>query len=207
MILVEQNFESVKSLVEATDNGGKKTYLVGTFMESEQKNRNGRIYQRSDLEKASQKINEAAKLGRHILGHCDHPSHLEIKLDEVAIKLVEARMDGNNVWCKAEVLDSVPKGQILKALIDNGIQVGVSSRGSGQLNESNGRVSNYNFVTVDVVSQPSALNAYPETLREQLEMHKRGEILTDLAEAQIHDPLAQKYFQIEIKKFIESIKG
>jgi hypothetical protein len=144
-------------------------------------------------------------LARHILGSLDHPSHLEIKLDEVAIKLVEARMNGNDVWCKAEILESVPKGQILKALVDSGINVGVSSRGSGQVNESTGRVSNFNFVTVDVVSQPSAINAYPETVMEQLQMYKRGDIVTDLAEAVINDDMAQKYFQMEMKKFIENI--
>ena len=205
MILVEQNFENVQTLVEAVG-GKKKTYLAGTFMESEQKNRNGRIYERSDLDKAVSKINDSAKLNRHILGALDHPSHLEIKLDEVAIKLTEAKMDGNNVWCKAEVLESVPKGQILKALLESGIQVGVSSRGSGQVNESNGRVSNFNFVTVDVVSQPSAINAYPETIQEQLEWYKRGDVVNDLAEAVIHDNMAQRYFQMEMKKFIDSIK-
>jgi hypothetical protein len=207
MILIENNFDGVEALVESVEGGKKKTYLTGTFMESERKNRNGRIYETSDLEKAVHKINDASKVNRHILGHMDHPSHLEIKLDEVAIKLVEARMDGKNVWAKAEVLEAVPKGQILKGLLESGVQVGVSSRGTGQVNESTGRVSNFNFVTIDVVSQPSAIGAFPQTIQEQLEMYKRGEVVNDLAEAVIHDKHAQWYFQQEMKKFIDHIRS
>lgn len=205
MILIEQTFDGVETLVESSGNS-KKTYLAGTFMESGRKNRNGRVYKKTCLEVAANKINDAASIGRHILGHIDHPSHLQIQLDEVAIKLTEARMVGNNVWCKAEVLEGVPKGQILKGLLDAGIQVGVSSRGSGQVNESTGLVESFNFVTVDVVSQPSA-NAYPETIQEQLEMYKRGHLVNDLAEAVIHDKAAQKYFVAEMAKFIGTLRA
>lgn len=205
MILTEQIFDGVSAVTESVGGDKKKTYLVGTFMESEQKNRNGRIYNKSDLVKATDKINEAASLSRHILGALDHPSHLDIKLDEVAIKLVEAKMQNNDVWCKAEVLEGVPKGQILKSLLESGIQVGVSSRGSGSVNESTGRVSNFNFVTVDVVSQPSAINSFPQTIREHLENYQRGGIVGDLAEAVIHDRKAQEYFQREMAKFIQSL--
>jgi hypothetical protein len=208
MILIEQNFDQVDTLVESVDGGqGKKFYLSGVFAEAETRNRNKRVYDKKEMMESVSKINDAAKLGRHILGELDHPATLEIKLENVSHRILEARMEGNQVICKAEILEKHPKGAIAKALLESGVQLGVSTRGSGALNESTGRVSNFNLVTVDLVAQPSALNAYPETLREQLEMHKRGEILTDLAEAQIHDPLAQKYFQIEIKKFIESIKG
>jgi len=208
MILIEQNFDRVDTLVESVDNeGGKRFYLSGVFAEAETRNRNRRIYDRKEMMESVSKINEASKLGRHILGELDHPSTLEIKLENVSHRILEARMEGNQVICKAEILEKHPKGAIAKALLESGVQLGVSTRGSGQLNESTGRVSNFNLVTVDLVATPSAHNAYPETLREQLEMHSRGEIVTDLAEAQLHDPLAQKYFQIEIKKFIESIKG
>lgn len=205
MILIEENFENVEALVESVG-GKKKTYLSGVFMEAETKNRNGRIYERSDLQTAVDKINEAAKLKRHILGHCDHPSHLEIRLEDVAMKLTEAKMVNNQVMCKAEILENHPKGQILKSLIESDVSIGVSSRGSGQVNESSGRVSNFNFVTVDAVATPSCRSAYPETVMEQLQMYKRGEIVNDLAEAVIHDNIAQKYFQMEMKKFIDSIK-
>lgn len=205
MILIEENFENVEALVESVG-GKKKTYLSGVFMEAETKNRNGRIYETSDLQAAVDKINESAKLKRHILGHCDHPSHLEIRLEDVAMKLTEAKMVNNQVMCKAEILENHPKGQILKSLIESDVSIGVSSRGSGQVNESNGRVSNFNFITVDAVATPSCRSAYPESVMEQLQMYKRGDVVNDLAEAVIHDNMAQRYFQMEMKKFIDSIK-
>jgi hypothetical protein len=203
MILIENNFDGVQRIVESAD-GKKKTYLVGTFMESETRNRNGRIYDKKEIEAAVNKINDAAKLNRHILSHLDHPNHLDIKLEDVAMKLMEAKMEGNQVWCKAQVLETLPKGQILKGLLDEGITIGVSSRGSGQVDESTGRVRNFNFITVDAVAQPSA-NAYPETIQEQLEYYKRGNVIEDLSEAVIHDPMAQQYFQLEMKKFINEV--
>ena len=204
MIIIEENFDGIETIVESVG-GEKKSYLSGVFMEAETKNRNGRIYKKSDLNLAVEKINESAKLGRHILSHLDHPSHLEIRLEDVAMKLVEAKMVNNQVICKAEVLSKHPKGAILQSLIDSGINVGVSSRGSGQVNESTGYVSNFNFVTVDAVATPSCRSAYPETVMEQLQMYKRGDIVTDLAEAVINDDMAQKYFQMEMKKFIDNI--
>lgn len=205
MILIEENFNQVQTLNESV-NGEKKLYLSGVFMQWGTKNRNGRIYEETDLTSAADMINEAAQNGRHILSELDHPSTLEIKLENVAMRLMEAKMDGKNVMCKAEVL-STPKGKILSSLMESGVQVGVSSRGSGSVNESTGKVNNYKFLTVDVVASPSAQDAYPETLREQMEMYGRGEMITDLSEAAVHDPLAQKYFEIEMRKFINSLRG
>lgn len=204
MILIEENFHGIVSEA-STDR--KKTFLVGPYMESEAKNRNGRIYTREDIQGAVQKVNESAKMGRHILGELDHPNTLEVRLKNVSHKLVEMWMEGSVAMGKAEVIEGHPNGAIAKALLDAGIQIGVSSRGSGSVNENTGRVSNFNFVTVDLVCTPSARSAYPETIREQLENHKRGEVIQDLAENVANDPIAQKYFQIEIQKFIQSLRG
>ena len=204
MILIEEKFNDVSPLLESS-NGKKKLYLKGVFAESEEKNQNGRIYDRKEMEAEVQRINEQAKLNRFVLGELDHPSTLEIKLENVSHKIVEMWMEGNKAYGKAEVIEGHPKGQILKSLIESGIQVGVSTRGSGQVNESSGKVSNFRMITVDAVATPSARSAYPETIQEQLETYKRGNIVTDLSEAVIHDPLAQKYFQMEMKKFIDSL--
>lgn len=204
MILIEENFNTQSLYEEVSESGEKKLYLAGTFMEWGKKNRNGRVYEEKDLKVAVDMINEAAQSNRHILSELDHPSTLEIKLENVAMRLMEAKMDGKNVYCKAEVLPT-PKGKILSSLIESGVQVGVSSRGSGSVNESNGKVSNYRFITVDAVATPSAHGAYPETLREHLEMAKNGEMITDLSEAACHDPLAQAYFEIEMRKFIKGL--
>lgn len=206
MILIEENFNGIEVLEETYAPDKKRLYLSGCFMESEVKNRNGRIYEKSDMEAAVDKINSAAEQKQYILGHLDHPNHLDIRLEDAAMKLTSARMVGNQVHCKAEVLEKTPKGAILRSLIESGVNVGVSSRGGGTVNESTGRVSNYRFVTVDAVGVPSCRSSYPETIREQLEMYKRGEQVIELSEALMHDPIAQKYFEIEMKKFIETLR-
>lgn len=202
MILIEENFDG---LVVESASHGKKTYLTGVFAEAGVRNRNGRVYDLKEMQREVQRINDMAKAGNHVLGELDHPSVLEVRLKNVSHKIVEMRMEGNRVIGKAEVLESHPNGQILKGLLADGVRVGVSTRGSGQVNESTGDVKNFGMVTVDAVATPSCRSAYPETIEEQLKMHKRGEIIYDLAESVIDDPMAQKYFQIEIRKFIESL--
>lgn len=204
MILIEENFNGI--LTEAAADG-KKTYLSGIFMESGEKNRNGRVYDSAEMQREVDKINEAAKRGQFVLGELDHPNTLEIRLENVSHKIVQLRMEGNKVYGKAEIIDKHPKGQILKALVESDIQVGVSSRGSGQVNESTGAVKNFGLVTIDAVATPSCRSAYPQTIQEQLEYYKRGGVVQDLAEAVIHDKAAQRYFQAEMKKFIDSLRG
>lgn len=204
MILVEENFGG---LITESCQEGKKTYLSGVMMEWGVRNRNGRIYKREDMEKAVAAVNEAAKLGHHILAELDHPNTLEIKLENVSHRLMELEIRGNQVYGKAEVLTKHPKGAILKSLLDHGVNVGVSSRGGGHVNESTGEVSNFSFVTIDAVATPSCRTARPATIMESLEIYGRGKVIEDLSESVVHDPKAQKYFYEEMKKFIESIKA
>lgn len=204
MILIEENFDDVK-MMEASVGEGKKSYLSGVFMEANNRNRNGRIYDLEEMKAEVKKVNDRAKVGRYVLGELDHPNNLTVKLENVSHKIVELRMEGNLVYGKAEILDAHPKGAILKSLVESGIQVGVSSRGAGQMNEDTGKVSNFNLVTVDAVATPSCRSAYPQTIEEQLQLYKRGEIITDLAEAQCHDPVAQKYFEMEMRRFFETL--
>lgn len=202
MILLENKFQDVVTEAVDTDSG-KKLYLKGIFLEAEQKNRNGRTYQRREIEEAVNKVMEASKSGRHILGELDHPNgSLEVRLDNVSHKIVEMHMQGNNAIGKAEIITSVPKGQIAKGLMESGVQLGVSSRGSGSVNESNGMVEGFDMITVDLVANPSAIDAYPQSIEESLQLSRQGHIITDLAEAVIHDPDAQKYFEKEILKFV-----
>lgn len=202
MILIEESFDGIvaESAIE-----GKKAYLKGPMMEAEIKNRNQRIYDLTEMKREIKKVNEAAELGRNILGELDHPDRLEVKLENVSHQIEKLWLEGNIVYGKARILDKHPKGQILRALVEEGVQVGVSSRGSGQVNESTGRVNNFSLSTIDAVATPSARSAYPETIMEQLMMNKRGTVITDLSEAVLHDPLAQKYFQIEMRKFIGTL--
>lgn len=204
MILIEENFNGI---VAEASKDSKKTYLRGVFAEAITKNRNGRIYSRDDIQSAVTKVNEAAQLGRHILGELDHPNTLEIKLKNVSHRMMEMWMEGDIAMGKAEIIEGHPNGAIAKSLLDAGIQLGVSTRGSGSVNENSGHVTGFNFVTADIVCTPSARSAYPETIQEQLEMYGRGEVVKDVAESMMHDPMAQRYFQIEMGKFINSLKS
>lgn len=202
MILIEENFDGL--LTESYQNG-KKTYLTGVFAEAVVRNRNGRSYDLKEMTAEVNRFNEMAMAGNGVLGELDHPSVLEVRLKNVSHRIVEMKMVGNQAIGKAEILESHPNGQILKGLIKDRVRIGVSTRGSGQVNESTGQVTNFGMVTVDAVATPSCRSAYPETIQEQLEMHKRGEILYGLAESVIHDPMAQKYFEIEMRKFIQTL--
>lgn len=204
MILIEEQFDGIEV---AASEDGKKTYLKGVFMEAETKNQNGRIYDRQELEGVVHLINDKARLGRHILGELDHPSVLDVRLENVSHRLMEAHMDGNQIIAKAQVLESHPKGAILKALLNEGVRVGVSSRGAGKLDASTNRVSKYRFVCCDAVANPSARSAYPETIMEQLEMADNGDEIHKLSHEVSRDPLAQRYFEIEMRRFISNLKG
>lgn len=204
MILVEENFGNI---ITESCNEGKRTYLSGVMMEWGVRNRNNRTYSRSDMEKAVTMVNEAAAAGQHILAELDHPNTLEVKLENVSHRLLELKIQGNQVIGKAEVLTMHPKGAILKSLLDHKVSVGVSSRGGGHVNESTGEVSNFSFVTIDAVATPSCRTARPTTIMESLEMYGRGKVIHDLSESVIHDQAAQKYFVEEMRKFINSIQS
>ncbi len=198
MILTESNFQGI---LAESDSEGKKLYLKGVFMEAETRNRNGRIYALSEIGRAANKVNEHADNGRFILGELDHPSTLEVKLENVSHKLLSVRMNGNQAIGKAEVLTLHPKGKILEALIKSGINVGVSTRGAGDVHPTTGIVEGFEMITIDAVATPSA-NAYPQSVNEALDMYARGVEVSNLAEAVTHDVAAQKYFNDEIQKFL-----
>ena len=112
-------------------------------------------------------------------------------------------MDGQDGLGRLKLLPT-PMGNICKTLIDNGVKLGVSSRGSGNVNDS-GKVSDFEIQTVDIVANPSAPDAYPDPLYEQIMNGHRGNILLDVANAVNHDDLAEQYLQKEVLKFIETL--
>ena len=205
--LFDQQFSDIGVLSESLDNGQhKRLYLAGTFMEADAMNQNGRRYDKKELMLAVDKINKAAVSGHHILGELDHPPTLVVSMENVCHRLVEAKMDGNRVWGKAEVLVNTPKGAILKSFIDHDIKVGVSSRGSGAVNPNTKWVKGFNFITVDAVAMPSCSIAYPESIMEHLKYSNQGDLINEMSEHVVaNDPIAQRYFAAEIKKFITGL--
>ena len=203
MLLTEwQSFDSasVKCVTEADESGGgKNLYLTGIFVQGGKKNHNERVYPVHEIRNAVNEINKRIEQNGGVLGECDHPDGLTINLDRVSHTITEMKMEGNNGMGKLKMLDT-PKGLILKTIIQAGQRIGVSSRGSGNV-DHNGNVSDFEIITVDVVANPSAPDAYPRPVYEALQ-RKQGVLLEELAQAIVHDPKAQKHFHKEILSFI-----
>jgi hypothetical protein len=197
-VLIEHFTPAQAQLIESRD-AEKNLFLAGRMMAAEQKNLNQRVYPRSEIEKAVGVINERAKEGTYVAGELNHPDNLSIDLKNVSHIITEAYMDGDNAVGKCKVLNT-PSGMIVRQLIEGGMKLGVSSRGTGNVTNE-GMVEDFQFVTVDIVAQPSGPGCYPDVVREALEAPK----VQTLAEAVLHDPKAQKFFAAEIKKFIDSI--
>jgi len=198
-ILIEQLTADESGLIAESIQDGKNMFLSGIFMQAGIKNRNGRIYDITEMTNqmhaAKQKIVET----NGILGELDHPNTLNINLDRVSHVITELSMNGNNVIGKAKLLET-PSGLIAKQLLQAGVLLGVSSRGAGNVVE--GKVNGFNFVTVDIVATPSAPGAMPKSVFESLQMSRNGEQILSLSEQVSQDSAAQKYLKKEIIKFL-----
>jgi hypothetical protein len=195
-----------KMVVEKRDreNGdGKDLYMKGIFIQGGVKNQNDRVYPIQEISKAVETINERLQEGQTVLGEADHPEELTVNLDRVSHIVQEMWMDGPNGYGKLKIIPT-PMGNIISTLLESGAKLGVSSRGSGNVNES-GQVSDFDIVTVDIVAQPSAPEAYPKAIRESLWNMRGGYGMYNLAEEMINDKKAQKYLQEGILKFIEEL--
>ncbi|MNK44128.1 Prohead core protein protease [compost metagenome] len=200
-------FDQAQVLLEGgglNDQGKPKDlYMRGIFVQGGVKNHNQRVYPVNEIRNAVDQLNETLRRGESILGEADHPEELNINLDRVSHMITEMYMDGPNGIGKLKVLPT-PMGNIVRTLLESGVKLGVSSRGSGNVTAS-GDVSDFEIVTVDVVARPSAPAAYPKAVYEAYNM-RRGAITQDLAEAMTHDAKAQKYLQDELLNFINSLK-
>lgn len=178
---------------------GQNLFLNGIMMQAELSNGNGRVYPLAEIKKAVDKISKTIESGNSICGELEHPDNLTINLANVSHVITEAWMEGNNAMGKMKILNT-PSGNLVRGLIEGGVRLGVSSRGTGNVNES-GAVSGFEFLTVDVVATPSAPDAFPNAVMEG----KGNKKIMTLAEAMVNDPKAQKYFDAEIQKFIAEI--
>jgi hypothetical protein len=199
-------FDQAKMVVEAKDNpsGGKSLYMSGIFIQGGVKNQNQRVYPVSEISKAVDSIKNRLDDGYSVLGEADHPEDLTVNIDRVSHMIESMWMDGPNGYGKLKVLPT-PMGNIIKTLMESGVKLGVSSRGSGNVADD-GNVKDFDIVTVDIVAQPSAPEAYPTAIYERAMMHKRRSTLMDVAGAVNHDRRAQKFLKEEVLKFISSLK-
>lgn len=179
--------------------------MKGICIQGGVKNANQRVYPVTEIQNAIKTINEQVNGGYSVLGEVDHPSNLRINLDRVSHMIENMWMDGPNGYGKLKVLPT-PMGKLVETMLDSGVKLGVSSRGSGEVNESNGEVKNFEIVTVDVVAQPSAPNAYPHAIYEGLMNMNGGQALFDLAGEATQNQKVQKYLTESIKKLINELK-
>lgn len=199
-LLIEELTPAQAGIITESSQDGKDLWLNGIFMQADIKNRNGRVYPINEINAAVQAGQRVIKESNGIMGELDHPQTLSINLDRVSHIITELRVEGSNAIGKAKLLNT-PMGNIAKELVKSGVAIGVSSRGAGAVNESGG-VSGFQFVTVDIVAQPSAPGAVPQSILESIEHSKNGSHIIDLAESVRHDVAAQKYFKKEIMKFL-----
>ena len=202
--LIEKMAPSQAALVAERDDEGKDLYMKGIFIQGEQQNHNGRVYPLNEINNAVKTLQEKIDGGFSVLGEADHPDDLNINLDRVSHVIQNIQMQGSNGIGKLKLLPT-PMGNICTTLIESGVKLGVSSRGSGNVSEG-GKVSDFEIVTVDIVAQPSAPDAYPDPIYEKLQHYKKGGSLMELAEAVRHDKKAQKHLTKGIVSFIDSLK-
>ena len=168
MKLITENIEEVNVLVEES-NGKKNLYIEGIFLQSEMKNRNGRVYPFDVLDREVKKYSEQYVNTGRALGELGHPDGPSINLDRVSHKIIELRAEGSNFYGKARILDT-PMGKIAKSLLDEGVKLGVSSRGMGSLEERNGvKYVRDDFMlatAADIVADPSAPDAFVQGIME-----------------------------------------
>lgn len=191
--------------IEVNGRKEKNLYLKGIFIQGDVRNANQRIYPSREIESAVQSIREQIKGDYSILGEADHPDDLKINLDRVSHVITDMWMDGSNGLGKLKVLPT-PMGQIIKTMLESGVKLGVSSRGSGNVDDATGKVSDFEIVTVDVVAQPSAPNAYPTAVYEGMFNMRHGHKMIELAEEARNDKRVQRYLKDEVVRLIKDLK-
>ena len=191
---------------EAADGSGHKTLkLKGVCIEGGVRNANERVYPVEEIAKAVDTINDQIKTGHSVLGEVDHPDDLKINLDRVSHMIEKMWMEGPAGMGTLKILPT-PMGELVRTMLTNGVKLGVSSRGSGNVNDANGHVSDFEIVTVDVVAQPSAPNAYPTAIYEGLLNHKGGQKLLDMFKDPAKSSKAQRFVSNEVIRLIRGLK-
>jgi len=200
------SFDQARMVVESADNasGGKDLHMKGIFIQGGVKNANQRVYPVEEIGRAVTTLNEHIAEGYSVCGEVDHPEGLNINLDRVSHLITDMWMDGANGFGKLKILPT-PMGNLVKTMLESGVKLGVSSRGSGEVDGS-GNVNGFEIITVDVVAQPSAPGAYPTPIYEHL-MNERGGYKAFLTSKEVTgDPKAQKYIAESLLNIISRLQ-
>lgn len=209
MKLIRENIESVKYLTEASENGKKNLYIEGTFLVGDTVNRNNRMYKMDTLRREVERYNTEFIQTNRALGELGHPDTPTLNLERVSHKITSLVEDGNTYYGKALVLDT-PYGQIVKNFIENGVNLGVSSRALGSVSMTK---EGYNLVqddlrlatAADIVADPSAPGAFVNGIMENKEwMFVEGRFVEadfDYAKKQMQRASSQQIESVALQLF------
>jgi hypothetical protein len=150
-------------------------------------------------------LNDQIQSGYSVLGEVDHPDDLKVNLDRVSHMITQMWMEGPNGYGKMKILPT-PMGNLIRTMLESGVKLGVSSRGSGNVDDYSGKVSDFEIITVDVVAQPSAPGAYPTPVYEHLMNTRGGNKAFRVAQETREDPKAQKYLKENLLNIIKGLK-
>jgi len=199
-------FDQANIVLEGA-NEGKDLYLKGIMIQGGVRNANQRVYPVNEIGRAVKTLNDQITGGYSVLGEVDHPEGLNINIDRVSHMITECWMDGDNGYGKLKILPT-PMGNLVKTMLESGVKLGVSSRGSGNVaDDGSNTVSDFEIITVDVVAQPSAPGAYPTPIYETLMNARGGMKAYELAQATRHDDKAQKYLKEQLINIIGKLQS
>jgi hypothetical protein len=201
------SFDQARVTLEESDdqNGKKNLYLKGIAIQGGIRNANQRVYPVGEITNAVKTLNDQIQNGYSVLGEVDHPDDLKVNLDRVSHMITDMWMDGPNGYGKMKILPT-PMGNLIKTMLEAGVKLGVSSRGSGNVNESSGEVADFEIITVDIVAQPSAPGAYPTPVYEHLMNNRGGFAAWRTAQEVKQDPKAQQYIKESLINVIKGLK-
>jgi len=215
-LITEYTETDVQCVVEKKEDGSKSHVIEGVFMQAESKNRNGRIYPKPIMEKAVNAYVETQVSKKRAVGELNHPEGPTVNLDKVSHLITDLRFEGNDVVGKAQILDT-PMGKIVKGLLDGGVQLGVSTRGMGSLEQRNGAMyvkDDFILNTVDIVQDPSAPDAFVNGIMEGVDWVWNNGILEPqiIEDMETEIKTAPKAFRPEVqirefKNFLSLIKS
>lgn len=200
------SFDQAKIVLENEEDGkgGKTLHLNGICIQGDIRNANQRVYSSQEIGRAVKTLNEQISGGYSVCGELDHPQDLKINLDRVSHMITKMWMDGPNGYGKLKIIPT-PMGQLVSTMLQSGVKLGVSSRGSGEV-DSNGSVQGFEIITVDIVAQPSAPGAYPTPVYEHLMNNKGGYQAYKIAQEVKGDIQAQKYLAESLKRIISGLR-
>jgi len=195
-LIAEYNDNSLQCQITEGKEGKKNYTIEGVFMQAEQKNRNGRVYPKKIMEKAVDEYVEKQVSKSRAVGELNHPEGPTVNLDKVSHLITDLRWEGNDVVGKARILET-PMGQIVRGLLEGGVNLGVSTRGMGSLEQRGDAMyvkEDFTLSTVDIVQDPSAPGAFVNGIMEGVEWVWSNGILTaqeiceDIEETEFEEP-------------------